>query len=103
VVSSDNLQELAETFKNLAKLASCSRDNVLSLLPSGHRSKGGLASSASPPLHSKRTVQHIVERKQLIGTLYRRGSKAANHFKASIILYVLQFIVVVFDWNHRWM
>jgi hypothetical protein len=96
VVSSDNLQELAETFKNVAKLATCSRDNVLSLLPSGHRSKGGLA-SASPPLHSKRTVQHIFERKQLIGTLYRRGSQAVNHFKASIILYVLQFIVVVFD------
>jgi hypothetical protein len=42
-------------------------------------------------------VQHIVERKQLIGALYRRASQAVNHFKASIILYVLQFIVVVFD------
>jgi hypothetical protein len=42
-------------------------------------------------------VQHIAERKQLIDTLYRRGSQAANHFKASITLYVLQFIVVVFD------
>ena len=51
----------------------------------------------SPPLHSKLTVQHIVERKQLIDTLYRRGSQGANDFKASIILYVLQFIVVVFD------
>jgi hypothetical protein len=96
VASSDNRQELAETFKNLVKLASCSRDIALSSLPSGHRSKGGLA-SASPPLHSKRTVQHIVDCKQVIGTHYRRGSQAANHFKASIILYVLQFIVVVFD------
>jgi len=42
-------------------------------------------------------VQHIFERKQLIDTLYRSGSQAANHFEASIILYVLQFIVVVFD------
>jgi hypothetical protein len=42
-------------------------------------------------------VQHIFERKQLIGALYRRASQAVNHFKASIILYVLQFIVVVFD------
>jgi hypothetical protein len=42
-------------------------------------------------------VQHIVERKQLIDKLYRRALQAANHFKASIILYVLQFIVVVFD------
>ena len=39
----------------------------------------------------------ITERKQLIGTLYRRASQAVNHFKASIILYVQQFIVVVFD------
>ena len=96
MASSGNRQELAETFKNVAKLASCSRDNALSLLPFGYRSKGGLA-SASPPLHSKRTVQQIVERKQVIGTLYRRGSKAANHFKASIIFYVLKFIVVVCD------
>jgi hypothetical protein len=65
-------------------------------LPSDHRSKGGLT-SASPPLHSKLTVQHIFERKQLIGTLYRRASQAVSHLKASIILYVLQFIVVVFD------
>jgi hypothetical protein len=42
-------------------------------------------------------VQRIVERKQLIGAPYRRASLAVNHFKASIILYVLQFIVVVFD------
>jgi hypothetical protein len=42
-------------------------------------------------------MQHIIERKQLIGTLYCRASQAANHFKASIILYVLKFIVVVFD------
>ena len=96
MASSGNRKELAETFKNLAKLASCSRDNALNSLPSGHRSKGGLA-SASPPLHSKRTVQQIVERKQVIGTLYHRGSPAVNHFKASIILYVLQFSVVVFD------
>jgi hypothetical protein len=61
VAFSGNRQELAETFKNVAKLASCSRDDALSLLPSGHRSKGGLA-SASPPPHSKRTVQHTVER-----------------------------------------
>ena len=77
MASSSNRHELAETFKNLAKLASCSRDNALSLLPFGHRSKGGLA-SVSPPLHSKRTVQNIVERKQVIGTLYRRGSHAVN-------------------------
>jgi hypothetical protein len=32
-----------------------------------------------------------------IGKLYRRGSQAVNHFYASIIFYVLQFIVVVFD------
>jgi hypothetical protein len=68
----------------------------LSSLPSGHRSKGGQA-SASPPLNSKLIVQNIVERKQLIDKLYRRASQAVNHFKASIILYVLQFIVVVFD------
>jgi hypothetical protein len=68
----------------------------LSSLPSGHRSKGGLA-SASPPLHYKLTVQKIVERKQLIGALYRRASQAVNHFEARIILYVLQFAVVVFD------
>jgi hypothetical protein len=96
VASSGNRQELAETIKNLAKLACCSTDNALSSLPSGHRSKGGLA-SASPPLHSKRTVQNIFELKKVIGTLYRRGSQAAYHFKASIILYVLQFIVAVFD------
>jgi hypothetical protein len=42
-------------------------------------------------------VQRPVERKQLIGTLYRRAPKAANHFKARIILNVLQFIVVVLD------
>ena len=96
MASSGNRQELAETFKNVAKLASCSKGNALSLLHSGHRSKGGLA-SASPPLHSKLIVQHIVERKQLIDTLYRRASQAVNHFKASIILHVLQFIVVVFD------
>jgi hypothetical protein len=65
-------------------------------LPSGHRSKGGLA-SASPPLHFKRTVQYIVERKQVIGALYRHGSQAVDHFIASIISYVLQFVVVVFD------
>jgi hypothetical protein len=35
-------------------------------------------------------VQHIAERKKLIDKLYRRASQAANHFKASIILYVLQ-------------
>jgi hypothetical protein len=57
---------------------------------------GGLA-SASPSLHSKRSVQQIVELKQVIGTLYCRGSQGANHFKASIIFYVLQFIGVVFD------
>ena len=96
MASSGNRQERAKNFKNLAKLASCSRDNALSSLPSGHRWKGGLA-SASPPLHSKRTVQYIVERKQVIGKLYRRGSQAVNHFKARIILYVLKFIVVVFD------
>jgi hypothetical protein len=94
--SGNNRQELAEAFKYLAELASCSRDNALSSLPSGHRSKGGLA-SASPPLHSKCTVQQIVERKQMIGTLYRRGSQAFNHFKAITILYVLQFTVFVFD------
>ena len=96
MASSGNRQELAETFKNLAKLASCSKDNALSSLPSGHRSKGGLA-NASPPLHSRLIVQNISERKELIDTLYRRASQAANHFKASIILYVLQSIVVVFD------
>jgi hypothetical protein len=95
-VSSGNRQELAESFKNVAKLATCSRDNALSLLPSGHHSKGGLA-SASQPQHYKRTVQHISERYQVIGTLYRRGLQAFNHFKASIIFYVLQFIVVAFD------
>jgi hypothetical protein len=42
-------------------------------------------------------VQHIVERKRVIGKLYRRGSQAANHVKPSIIFYVLQFIVVVLD------
>ena len=57
----------------------------MSSLPSGHRSKDGLA-SASPPLHSKLTVQHIVERKQLIGALYRRASQAVNHFKASHLI-----------------
>jgi hypothetical protein len=41
-------------------------------------------------------VQHIVELKQLIDTFYRRAWQAVNHFKASIILDVLQF-VVVFD------
>ena len=86
MVSSGNRQELAESFKNVAKLATCSRDNALSLLPSGHRWKGGLASASPPLLHSKLTVQHTVERKQLIGTLYRRASQAVNHFKASIIL-----------------
>ena len=96
MASSGNRQELAEAFRNLAKLASCSRGNALSSLPSGHRPKGGLA-SASPPLHSKLTVQNIVERKQGIDTLYRRASQPVNRFKASIILYVLQFIVVVFD------
>ena len=96
VASSGHRQELAETFKNVAKLASCLRVNALSLLPSGHRSKGGLA-SASPPPHSKRTVLHIVERSQVIDALYRRGSQAVNHFEASFIFYVQQFIVVVFD------
>jgi hypothetical protein len=93
VASSGNRKELAETFKNVA---SFSRDNALSLLFFGNRSKGGL-SSASPQLHSKRTVLHFVERQQVIGKLYRRRSQAANHFKARIIFYVLQFAVVVFD------
>ena len=96
MASSGNRQELAETFKSVAKLVSCSRDNGLSLFASGRRSKGGLA-SVSPPPHSKRTVKHIVERKQVIDALYRRGSQAVNHSKASFIFYVQQFIVVVFD------